>query len=103
VAFLVQVLLPLFGRDGSAIDEPRFAAVRRELTERFGGVTAYMRSPAAGLWRREDGTVDRDQMVMVEVMVDALDRAWWAGYRTRLETRFDQDAIVARAIAIERL
>lgn len=103
MAHLVQILLPLYRQDGTTVGESHFMTVRRELTERFGGVTAYMRSPAAGLWKRDDGTVDRDQMVMVEVMVDELDRAWWDDYRRQLEARFSQEAIVARAIAIESL
>src|SRR4029078_11332648 len=41
---LVQLLLPLYDNDGHRFDETAFAAVRQELTRRFGGVTAYMRS-----------------------------------------------------------
>jgi hypothetical protein len=100
---LVQVLVPRYANDGTAFPEAQFARIRRELTDKFGGVTAYMRSPAAGLWKRDDGTVDRDEMVMVEVMVDTLDLSWWHSYRRDLESRFSQDAIVARAIAIESL
>ena len=100
---LVQILLPLYRQDGTMVAEADFATVRRELTDRFGGVTAYMRSPAAGLWKRDDGKVDRDQVVMVEVMVDEIDRDWWDEYRRQLESRFNQEAIVTRAIAIQSL
>ena len=100
---LVQLLLPVFDNTGARFHERLFTEVRRELTDRFGGVTAYMRSPAAGVWQREDGAVDRDEMVMVEVMVKSLDPSWWAEYRTQLERRFNQDAIVARAIAMTQL
>ena len=40
---------------------------------------------------------------MFEVMMDELDRAWWQGYRERLEQRFRQDEVVIRMIAAERL
>jgi hypothetical protein len=103
LAYLVQVLLPRYAQDGTPFPDTQYAAIRRELTEEFGGVTAYMRSPAAGLWKRDDGTIDRDEMLMVEVMADDLDRDWWDRYRRDLESRFNQDAIVARAIAIEPL
>src|SRR4051812_30716361 len=103
MSHLVQVLLPLFDNEGRRFEEAQFAEIRRELTERFGGVTAYVRSPAAGIWKKDDGSIDRDEMVMIEVMVNALDREWWAGYRRSLEQRFSQDAIVARCIAIETL
>jgi len=42
-------------------------------------------------------------MVMVEVMVETLDEAWWQGYRTQLERRFEQDVIVVRALAVRML
>lgn len=100
---LVQVLLPLYDNDGHRFQDDAFARVRRELTAQFGGVTAYARAPATGLWQREDGRVDRDEMVMFEVMVDPLDRTWWKRYREDLEQRFRQDAIVARALPVASL
>jgi len=100
---LVQILLPVFDNGGQRFPDAHYAAVRREMTGRFGGVTAYVRSPATGLWQREDGSVERDDMVMVEVMVDSLDEEWWRGYRLALERQFAQDAIVVRAIAIRTL
>jgi hypothetical protein len=100
---LVQLLLPLYDNDGRRFDEAPFAAVRRELTARFGGVTAYTRSPATGLWKKDEGTVDRDEVVIVEVMVDELDRSWWRGYGRELAERFRQDSIVVRAIAVDTL
>jgi hypothetical protein len=47
--------------------------------------------------------VARDEMVMVEVMVDALDGSWWREYRHELERRFRQSELVVRALACERL
>lgn len=101
--YLVQLLLPLRLRDGNEAPAALFAEVRAELTQRFGGVTAYSRSPATGLWKRTEAEVERDQVIMVEVVVDALDREWWTQYRDQLAQRFDQDEIHARAIAIERI
>jgi hypothetical protein len=100
---LVQLLLPVFDNEGQRFPEGRFAEVRHELTAEFGGVTAYLRSPATGLWQRENGEVDRDEMVMFETMVDRLDGAWWRTYRSTLEARFSQDVIVARAIEMRLL
>jgi hypothetical protein len=98
---LVQILLPAFDNEGVRTADAQFVAVRRELTARFGGVTAYLRSPASGLWVRDDGALDRDDVVMVEVMADTLDREWWRAYRQQLERAFRQQAIVVRAFAIE--
>lgn len=100
---LVQVLLPLRDNDGRPFGREPFDAVRAELTERFGGVTAYLQSPAEGAWRDPGGGVDRDDVVILEVMAEALDRAWWGEYRRRLERRFRQDEVVVRALAMDRL
>ena len=98
---LVQVLLPMQRQDGSSVGADEFARVRVELTERFGGVTAYTRSPATGLWKTADDEIERDQVIMVEVVVDEFDRGWWLAYRGHLETRFSQEKIHTRALAIE--
>jgi hypothetical protein len=101
---LVQILLPTHTRDGAAIAAEQFARVRVELTERFGGVTAYTRSPATGLWKRdEDEAIERDQVIMVEVVVEGFDREWWAAYREQLEARFGQEEVHARALATEQI
>ena len=101
--YRIQLLLPLYDNEGRAFGREAFAQVREELTERFGGVTAHLRSPAEGAWRDPDGGVDRDDVVILEVMADELDRGWWAQYRAELEERFRQDEVVVRATEMERL
>jgi len=100
---LVQVLLPTRDNELRPIDAALFAAVRSTLADRFGGVTAYQRSPASGLWKRPDGEVDGDEVMMVEVEAASLDREWWAGYRRQLERDFKQETVLVRAIAVERI
>ncbi len=99
---LVQILLPLRGADGQRLPRAHFDAVRTELVGRFGGLTAYSRAPADGLWDEGEHVV-QDEVVAYEVMVDTLDRAWWAQYRAGLERRFRQQEIVVRSLAMERL
>jgi hypothetical protein len=101
MSHLVQILLPIRARDGSPLPNEMFTRVRAELTEKFGGVTAYSRSPATGLWKRDDAAIERDQVIMVEVVVDVFDREWWAAYREQLEQRFGQEEVHARALAME--
>lgn len=101
--FLVEFLLPVFDNDGVHFPKDDFSRVRRELTERFGGVTAFMQSPAMGLWADESGEVRRDDLVSFEVMAESLDRDWWRDYREQLRKRFRQQEIVMRAISFERL
>jgi hypothetical protein len=101
--YLVQLLLPLYDNDGQAFQAEAFNEVRRELTEKFGGVTAYARAPARGLWKEDDGTVVRDEIVIYEVMVDDLDHDWWSSFREQLRQRFAQDELVIRALRMDRL
>jgi hypothetical protein len=93
---LIQILLPLYDNAGNTFDEELFGKVRRELTERFGGLTAFTRAPAQGLWK-DEGETKRDDIVVFEVMAEELDAGWWRGYRKILETEFRQDTIVIRA------
>ena len=99
--YLVQILLPLCGDSGERLPKEHYAQVRRELTTRYGGVTAFLRSPADGTWKDDDGAVERDQVVTCEVMVDSLDREWWTRYRRILEARFEQRELIVRALEIE--
>ena len=50
--------------------------IREELVARLGGVTAFSRIPAEGVWS-DQGRKVRDEVILVEVMVETLDRAWW--------------------------
>ncbi len=99
---LVQLLLPLYDRAGAALPRALYDGVRAELVDRFGGLTAYTRAPAKGLWS-EGGEVEMDDIVVYEVMTEALDLAWWAKYRAALEQRFAQDELMIRALKTERL
>lgn len=94
---LVQLLLPVYDNDGTPFPATLYAEVRRELTDRFGGVTAWVRAPASGTWKEDDGDVVRDDIVVYEVMVEAVDEGWWRDCRERLRRRFRQEELVVRA------
>jgi len=100
---VVEVFLPLYDNDGNAFPRTHYADVRRELTDRFGGVTAFVRAPAEGLWKEEDGAVVRDDIVIYEVMDRDLDEGWWRTYGEQLRRRFRQDELLIRAAASRRL
>ncbi|GHA79498.1 hypothetical protein [Cognatilysobacter bugurensis] len=100
---LVQLLLPLYDNSGASFERTRFDEVRAELAGEFGGVTAYVRAPAVGLWEDDDGECERDDVMLFEVLVESLDREWWARYRKTLERRFAQDSVLVRALPAEQL
>ncbi|NAZ36250.1 hypothetical protein [Rubellimicrobium sp. CFH 75288] len=99
---LVQILLPLADNEGRPFPRAAIEALRRELAERFGGVTLYSRGPAEGVWRAEGWTA-HDDIVVAEVMCDPLDEGWWRGFRERLERDFRQEEVVVRALPLRRL
>ena len=101
--YLVQLLLPLYDNDGRPFSRQQFDEVRHKLTEHFGGVTAYLRSPAVGVWKESDHDVSQDDVVMFEVMSEDLDESWWAQYREELEKTFRQDEVLVRAITVRKL
>src|SRR4051812_34460635 len=100
---LVQILLPVYDDRGNRFPQAMYDEVARELTESFGGLTAYVRAPAKGLWEERPGETRRDDIVVYEVMVESLDERWWRDYRAALEGRFRQDELVVRAQAMQRL
>src|SRR4029434_7273207 len=99
---LIQLLLPTSGATNADGQAP-LARTRRELAERFSGLTAYVRSRATGLWTAPDGQVEHDDVVMVEVVTDTFDRAWWRTYAATLAERFGQESIHLRAMPVELL
>ena len=99
---LVQIFLPLYDNAGRELPRELFGEVRRELVQRFGGLTAFTRAPVSWLWEDEGQTV-RDDLVIFEVMAEELDPAWWAEYRAGLERRFRQEELVVRAQEVRRL
>lgn len=101
---LIQILIPVFDNAGQRFEQSLFEAVRTQLIERFSGLTAFVQSPALGLWKdAESGTTTQDAMILIEVMSDTLDHDWWSKYRRELEAVFRQDEIVIRTMACQRI
>lgn len=71
--YLIQMLLPLQDNEGRCFPRDEFDQVPRKLAERWDGATAFLQLPAEGTWK-EKGEVSHDEMVMIEVMADELDR-----------------------------
>jgi hypothetical protein len=102
---LIQLLLPTTLPPGATSQHATaaLAHTRREHAETFDGLTAYLRSPAKGTWTAPDGRTQHDDVVMVEIVTDNFDRAWWRTYAATLAERFRQDTIHVRAIPIQLL
>jgi hypothetical protein len=100
---LLQIFLPLYNNQGLPFPRALFDNIREDLAKQFGGVTAFVRSPAVGVWENDAGAVCHDDVILFEVIVNAVDRDWWSSYRGKLERQFSQDTILIRATEIEIL
>jgi len=94
---LIEVFVPKSADSGE-----RLSSFQNMLLQQFGGVTAYSRAPAKGV-EVEDGKQVDDEIVILEVMTDSLDRAWWSSLRGQLERDFGQREILIRASEVQQL
>ena len=101
--YLFQILLPVYGNDGRRIARATFDSAAEDLAHDFGGLTAYVRAPARGLWRQRGGRLQRDDIVVYEVMAKALQRREWRARRSRLQKLFRQKQIVVRALRLRQI
>ncbi|HEX8580600.1 MAG TPA: hypothetical protein VF655_13530 [Allosphingosinicella sp.] len=99
---LIEILLPVYDNQGQPYGHGVFAKLREELVAQYGGLTAFTRSPAEGIWE-EGGARSHDEIVIFEVMSNYLDRAWWRRFRERLEEELGQEEIFVRAREVEKL
>jgi hypothetical protein len=95
--YLVQVLFPLYDNRGRRLPKKLFDQVSRSLAEEHGGLTAYSRSPAVGLWNSHGKRLQRDDIVVYEVLAPRLNAKIWARRRKVWELAFKQDTILIRA------
>jgi hypothetical protein len=66
-SYLVQILLPTRTGNGQPVTQARFEELLQELTNKFGGVTSFVRAPGQGLWNSGED-VERDNIAVIEVM-----------------------------------
>jgi len=101
-AYLVEILLPKATGKGQPIGKDWFDGFLKELTDRFGGATSFLRASGQGLWQSGGGT-EQDSIAVVEVMLEEIDSSYWQSLRERLERELSQDEVVIRAQEIRRL
>jgi hypothetical protein len=101
-SYLVQILLPTRTGNGQPVTQARFEELLQELTNKFGGVTSFVRAPGQGLWNSGED-VERDNIAVIEVMTDEIDPPFWQAFRRKLERELAQQEIVIRAQQVNRL
>jgi hypothetical protein len=97
---LIQLLLPVADNDGRPFPDEVLERVKQALVDKFGGLTAYGRAPAEGVWESGAEGRQRDDVVIVEVMTPDVDPSWWTAFKEKLESELGQEEIVIRAFSI---
>jgi hypothetical protein len=100
---LLQIFLPVRDNKNKPFPKENYTRIRETLTKEFGGLTAYTRAPAEGLWKNEQNSAQRDDMVIFEVMVAQFDKRWWKKFKKQLEKTFAQDEIMIRVQKVKIL
>lgn len=105
--YLMQILLPIRDRHNQAFPQSHYQRVRDVLIQQFHGLTTYTWVPAEGFWKDDDQTIQRDDIVIFEVMIEKFDEqfdtAWWAAYKEVLSELFQQREIIIRLQVIRLL
>jgi hypothetical protein len=101
--FLIELFLPLNRRDGLPIDQAVFDRIKKNLTERFGGVTAFALAPAEGVWKSPTSETVEERVAVFQVMVKEIDVGWWRACRQDLERELDQEEILVRSLYMNKI
>jgi len=99
---LIEILLPLRDENGEPFPAAYYDDLAQHLTDTFGGVTSFLRSPAEGRWHG-GGAMQREDIAVMEVMAKSLDRTWWRALRDELQAKFRQEELIVRCHDIELL
>lgn len=100
---LLQIFLPVRDNKTKPFPNGHYTRLRKTLTHKFGGLTAYTRAPAEGLWKDDQNSAQRDDMVIFEVMAAAVDKPWWKKFNKELQQTFAQDEIIIRVQKVKIL
>ena len=99
---LIQLFLPLADNEGMPFPRSLFSEIKNECAKKFGGVTSFSQSPAEGIWNKSDG-VQKDLIIIYEVMANEIDKEWWSHLKYELEKRMKQDQVLIRWFEINML
>ena len=92
--YLMQILLPLTSPSGEKFPRAHYERTEKELILHFNGFTAHRRAPASGLWKNAEATIEKDDLIVYEVLAKQRDNDWWSAFRESLEKLFEQDKVL---------
>jgi hypothetical protein len=101
--YLIEILLPLYDNEGRRLPKKLFDQTSRSLAKSHGGVTAYTRSPAVGLWKSRGSQLKKDEIIVYEVVTPDWNPKLWKHRRQKWEMAFRQDSILIRVTRCQQL
>lgn len=100
--YLIEILLPLADNEHQSFKPEYFEEVQHHLTQKFGGLTAFTRTPAEGLWKQDKGRkTQRDDIIIFEVLTPTFKKGWWQDYKEELKITFRQKDIIIKVMKID--
>jgi len=93
---LIQLFLPV---TNSPSADKKLEALEQKLIKNFGGLSIYAQNPVSGSWRKK-GQLEKDKMMVFEVMVPVFNEKFWKKLKTSLEKQFGQKEILIRSLDI---
>jgi mRNA-degrading endonuclease YafQ of YafQ-DinJ toxin-antitoxin module len=100
--YLIELLLPLTNNKDKPFKTKYFEQVQHHLTEKFGGLTAFTRNPAEGVWKQDKSSKPtEDEIIIFEVLTPRFSKKWWQDYKEELKTTFQQKDIIIKVMKIE--
>lgn len=100
---LFEIFLPLKNNEGTNFPARLYQELRELLVEKFGGITIYKRSKAIGIWENDEGSHEKDELLIYEVMVSRGDETFWKELKIKLEKQFEQESILIRSFQLNTL
>jgi inorganic pyrophosphatase len=100
---LIQIYLPLYEKEEKPFPGLLYKQVKKELTDKFGGLTMYTRAPAKGFWKADEHHTSVDDLLIYEVLTTDVDEQFWSNYKKALEKQFKQEEIMIRCSSIRVL
>lgn len=88
----IEIYLPLYYNDNTAIEADKFDKTRQELIKKFGALTAMPTNPDLALqgWWVNKGITYQDRIVILRIDSEDLNLKFWSKYKNLLKRRFAQ-------------
>lgn len=92
----IEVFIPLHDQDGIPFPGYLYQHICKQIIKDFGGVTAYTRAPAIGIWEDREHQEVKDDIVIFEIMVSEIDYSYWRQFKKKLVVQFGQKELIIR-------